>query len=95
MTISFERAQLLLDVAGKCGASPAYSAIAGEINVELTAMAKECSDQAAARADKIRPEEQVAAQKALADADADTKAQATTDAKANPPDSTTLADRKI
>lgn len=65
MTISFERAGLLLHVVEKCAANPAFSSIAGIANAELRTINEEARAELADQAAKVREEEQVAKQQRL------------------------------
>lgn len=70
--IDFERAAMLLDVIAKVtNVGPMNQPILGEAQQELKAIVADCESNRAERADKIRAEEQVAAQKKL-DAAVDT-----------------------
>ncbi len=95
--IDFDRAALLLEVIAKVtNIGPMNQPILGEAQEELKGIVADYESNRHERADKIRQEEQVAAQKALAAAD-DANATDTTagDSKPDPKPAPTLAERKI
>ena len=69
MSINYERTLLLLSVIEKCAGTPTLNSIAGIAGVELYATNEEAKSALAERAEKIREEEQIAQQKALAEAE--------------------------
>lgn len=72
--IDFNRASLLLDVVAKVtNIGPMNQPILGEAQAELKEIVADCESNRNERADKIRAEEQVAAQKALQAAESEPK----------------------
>lgn len=64
--IDFDRALLLMNIMEKqANVSPMLTSVSGEAAEELKGIAEDCRQNAFERADKIRSEEQVAAQKRL------------------------------